>query len=75
MEESRKEEKGMFTLNCFFCYAVIHEKRLLKNKTRYMAAPVACEWAGVVFELQKHFGRSSKDKDCRNKVKCDKPTN
>ena len=41
-----------------------------------MATPVACGWAGAVFELPEHLGRSSEAKDRKNikKVKLDRPT-
>ena len=28
-----------------------------KNKAGYMATPVACEWAGAVFEVTQSFGQ------------------
>ena len=31
------------------------------NEVAYTATPVACWWAGAVFELQQHLGRSSED--------------
>ena len=50
------------------------------NKAGYTATPVACGWAGAVFELLKHLGRSGEAKDRKNikKVKwgpTDQPTN
>ena len=50
------------------------------NKAGYTATPVACGWAGAVFELLEHLGRSSEAKDRKNikKVKwgpTDRPTN
>ena len=47
-----------------------------KNKAGYTATPVACGWAGAVFELLEHLGRSSEAKDRKNikKVKWG-PTN
>ena len=43
------------------------------NKAGYTASPVACGWAGAVFELLEHLGRNSEAKDRKNpkKVKCD----
>ena len=55
----------------------------IKNKAGYTATPVACGWAGAVFELLEHLGRSSEAEDSKNikKVKwgatdrrTDKPT-
>ena len=37
-----------------------------RNKDGYTATPVACVWAGAVFELLKHLGRSSEAKDGKN---------
>ena len=31
-----------------------------------MVTPVACRWAGAVFELLEHLGRSSEAKDRKN---------
>ena len=46
------------------------------NKAGNMATAVACVWAGAVFELLKHLGRSGEAKDRKNikKVKWG-PTN
>ena len=41
------------------------------NKAGYMATPVACGWAGAVFELPECLGRSSEAKD-RKKTKQNK---
>ena len=38
-----------------------------KDKAGYTATPVACRWAGAVFELLKHLGRSGEAKDRKNK--------
>ena len=40
--------------------------RMFNNKAGYTATPVACGWAGAVFELLKHLGRSSDAKDRKN---------
>ena len=50
-----------------------------QNKAGYTASPVACGWAGAVFELLKHLGKCSEAKDRKNikKVKwgpTDRPT-
>ena len=45
------------------------------NKAGYMATPVACGWAGAVFELLKHLGRSREAKDRKNLEKKWGPTN
>ena len=37
------------------------------NKAGYTATPVACGWAGAVFELLKHLGKCSEAKDRKNK--------
>ena len=34
-----------------------HSKRINKKKAGYTATPVACGWAGAVFELTKAFGQ------------------
>ena len=46
------------------------------NKAGYTATPVVCGWAGAVFKLLKHLGKSGKAKDRKNikKVKWG-PTN
>ena len=38
-----------------------------KNKAGYTATLVACGWAGAVFELLEHLGRSSEAKDRKKK--------
>ena len=66
----------------YLSYCVLHLKRLMgqrwrkQNKAGYTATPVACGWAGAVFELPEHLGRSSEAKDRKNikKVKWG-PTN
>ena len=37
-----------------------------RNKAGYTATPVACGWAGAVFALPEHLGRSSEAKDRKN---------
>ena len=39
---------------------------LLINKAGYTASPVACGWAGAVFGLLEHLGRSSEAKGRKN---------
>ena len=36
------------------------------NKAGYTATPVVCGWAGAVFKLLKHLGKSGKAKDRKN---------
>ena len=40
--------------------------RKRKKKAGYTATPVACGWAGTVFELREHLGKSSDAKDSKN---------
>ena len=44
------------------------------NKAGYTTTPVACGWAGVVFEVS-HLGRSGEVKDHKHpkKAMCDAP--
>ena len=62
----------------------VDKNTFLSNKAGYTATPVACGWAGAVFELLEHLRRSSEAKDRKNikKVKwgptnrpTDQPTN
>ena len=41
------------------------EKEIEKKKAGYTATPVACGWAGAVFELLEHLSRSSKAKTAK----------
>ena len=41
-------------------------RSFIRNKAGYTATPVACGWAGAVFELLEHLGRSSEAKDRKN---------
>ena len=46
------------------------------NKAGYTAIPVACRWAGAIFELTRAFGQEQSGQRIKNikKVKCDRPT-
>ena len=57
------------TCHCQFLFEVLRSLIIIVdflNKTGYTATPVACGWAGAVFELLQHLGRSSEAKDCKN---------
>ena len=49
-----------------------------ENKAGYTATPVACGWAGAIFEISGAFGQerySQKPHKRQKKVKCDGRTN
>ena len=50
------------------------DARMHQNKAGNMAYPIACRWAGAVFELLEHLGRGSEAKDCKKKQKQNKKT-
>ena len=45
------------------------ERKGDENLARYTATPLACGWAGAVFEVNCHLGRSSEAKDRKKKTK------
>ena len=49
---------------------------VMENKAGYTVTPVACGWAGAIFEVTKHLGRSGEAKKTKKpkKVKCDRRT-
>ena len=47
---------------------------VIENKAGYTAIPVACGWAGAVFEVILSFGQEQWAKDRKKKAKCDGPT-
>ena len=49
---------------------------LKKNKAGYTATPVACRWAGAMFEVTRPFGQEQCAQKIKiiKKVKCDVPT-
>ena len=48
-----------------------------KNKAGYTATPVACGWAGAIFEVTRPFGQEhwGHKNEITKKVKRDQPTN
>ena len=46
------------------------------NKARYTVTPVACWWAGAIFEFTRAFGQEQYGQRIKKskKVKCDQPT-
>ena len=43
-------------------------QKILKNKAGYTATPVACKWAGAIFEVTRPIGREQQGHKIIKKV-------
>ena len=66
-------KKGCTPPNIFFNVQKYHKQ---KNKAGCTATPVACGWAGAIFEVTIPFGLEQQGQKIRiiKKVKCDQQT-